>query len=248
MSWIPGWGSVAATSWWSGFFLWASIVSLIGLGISEVASHRFSERKDELAAEQQEAEKKQHDDEIARLHLETAKAEAAAAQATKRQEELAHETEQLRAKNLAFEAALSPRVLEQGASIPVLSRFAGTKFVVASPDDMEAKRTAGQIRFMLVEAKWVRATEALPDIPFFQTGVTVQVNLSTPTGGIDVDLAEISAALVSQIRISNIEVSRRGMASLPRGIIRIVVGPKPLPPTLQPSIKGSGMYGNALYE
>jgi hypothetical protein len=79
VSWIPGWGSIAAAGWWSGFFFWASIVSLIGLGISEVASHRYGDRKDELTAEQQRIDKKTHDDEIARLHLETAQANERAA-------------------------------------------------------------------------------------------------------------------------------------------------------------------------
>lgn len=88
MSWIPGWESVASTGWWSGFFFWASIASLIGLGISEIASHRYSERKDELVAEQQLIEKQQHDEQIAGLHLETAKANEEAAKARAEQERL----------------------------------------------------------------------------------------------------------------------------------------------------------------
>jgi len=79
MSWIPGWNSVADAGWWSGFFFWASIASLIGLGISEIASHRYSDRKDELVTDQQRVDKKNHDDEIARLHLETAQANERAA-------------------------------------------------------------------------------------------------------------------------------------------------------------------------
>jgi hypothetical protein len=72
MSWVPGWDSIQATGWWSGFFFWASIVSLIGLGISEVASHRFSERKDELVERQQIADKERHDTDIARVHHDAA--------------------------------------------------------------------------------------------------------------------------------------------------------------------------------
>jgi hypothetical protein len=88
MSWIPGWESVAAAGWWSGFFFWASIVSLIGLGISEIASHRYSERKDELVAENQLIEKRQHDEQIAGLHLATAQANEEAAKARAEQERL----------------------------------------------------------------------------------------------------------------------------------------------------------------
>jgi hypothetical protein len=63
-----GMDSIASAGWWRILF-WGSIISLIGLGISEVASHRYSERKDELVERQQLVEKKEHDDEIARLHL-----------------------------------------------------------------------------------------------------------------------------------------------------------------------------------
>jgi hypothetical protein len=58
MSLIPGWDSIAGAGWWSTFYFWASIISLIGLGTSEVASHRYSERKDELVGQQQLIEKK----------------------------------------------------------------------------------------------------------------------------------------------------------------------------------------------
>ena len=72
MSWVPGWESIQAAGWWSGFFFWASIASLIGLGISEVASHRFSERKDELVERQQIADKERHDNDIARVQHDAA--------------------------------------------------------------------------------------------------------------------------------------------------------------------------------
>ena len=55
MSAIPGWDSVASSHWWSNFYFWASILALISLGVMEVVSHRYSERKDELAASEQES-------------------------------------------------------------------------------------------------------------------------------------------------------------------------------------------------
>jgi cell division protein FtsL len=72
---IPGWDSVAGASWWGTFWFWASIGSLLLLGVSEVISHRYTERKDFLAEREQTAEKQRHDEEMARLHLETRKAE-----------------------------------------------------------------------------------------------------------------------------------------------------------------------------
>jgi hypothetical protein len=80
MSWIPGWGSVAGAEWWSGFYFWLSISCLIGLGITEVASHRYGERKDELAAAEQAAKDKRHDEDVARLQHDTAQANERAAQ------------------------------------------------------------------------------------------------------------------------------------------------------------------------
>lgn len=73
MSWIPGWDTIAGAGWWSGLVFWLSIISLIGLGAFEVASHRYGERHDELVEEQRLAEKRVHDEEMARLRLETAK-------------------------------------------------------------------------------------------------------------------------------------------------------------------------------
>lgn len=115
MGWIPGWESIQATGWWSGFFFWASIVSLIGLGISEVASHRYSERRDELLETQQRLEKQQHDDDMARLHLEAAKANAETAKANEaaaKANERAAEAQQ-KAKEAALELAKF-RVLDLG--------------------------------------------------------------------------------------------------------------------------------------
>src|SRR5271170_2897175 len=84
MAWIPGWESVAGASWWATFWFWASIVSLLMLGVSEVVSHRYTERKDALAADEQDATQRRHDEEMARVHLETAQAAEGAAKATER--------------------------------------------------------------------------------------------------------------------------------------------------------------------
>jgi hypothetical protein len=72
LSWIPGWDSIASTGWWSGFYFWVSIAALIGLGVAEIASHRYSERKDELAAIEQEAKDKRHDEEMTKAQHDAA--------------------------------------------------------------------------------------------------------------------------------------------------------------------------------
>src|SRR6266478_667417 len=81
--WIPGWDSVAGAGWWSGLYFWASIVALIGLGAAEVASHRYSERKDELAGVEQEAAQRRHDEDMARVQYDSALANERAAQLEK---------------------------------------------------------------------------------------------------------------------------------------------------------------------
>jgi hypothetical protein len=50
MSWWPGWDSITGSHWWSNAYFFASIVSLILLGVFAVVSHRYSERTDELTA------------------------------------------------------------------------------------------------------------------------------------------------------------------------------------------------------
>jgi hypothetical protein len=83
------------------------------------------------------------------------------------------ETEELRAKNLELEKAVSPRILEQGLTSHKLKRFADVEVLVVSPSDFEPKRTAGQIRAMLNMAGWKRFSGTLNQrYPFFD-GVVI---------------------------------------------------------------------------
>jgi hypothetical protein len=88
MSWLPGWDSIAGAHWWENIFFWGSIVALILLGVMEVASHRATQRKDELTERQQSETQRQHEEEMARLHTEAAKANADAENARLEQEKL----------------------------------------------------------------------------------------------------------------------------------------------------------------
>jgi|SRR5580704_11078636 hypothetical protein len=186
------------------------------------------------------------------IKLQKAESEAA----NTRVHELEKESQELRAKNLLFEAAISPRILEQAITAGALSRFAGLPFVVVSPSDFEPKRTAGQIRFMLLQANWTRFTEPLRHPFTFFDGVTVHV-----MGRISrqVDPAEDAAtALVSILNDNGIQsktgypmffLDDRGMpvpmASLTErsNVLVVEVGPKPLPTSLQ--LKPSDIPANA---
>jgi hypothetical protein len=158
MGWIPGWESIQATGWWSGFFFWASIISLIGLGISEVASHRYSERRDELLETQQRIEKEQHDDDIARLHLEAAKANAETAKAN---EAAAKANERAAEAEVAFIKFRKPRstllTLEVRSEMTEKLRpFAGTKFDIGyATEDREQADFLWWLLPTINDAGWV---------------------------------------------------------------------------------------------
>jgi hypothetical protein len=155
MSIIPGWDSIAGAHWWSNFYFWASIFSLIALGVTEVVSHRYSEREDELAAIEQEATKKTHEDEIARLHVESSRL---AADAETARAQIAEANARALEAQLALEKFKAPRSLnsEQRENlIADLTRFAGQKFsgIVAGgiPD---ASKFWSELVATLTAAKW----------------------------------------------------------------------------------------------
>jgi len=100
MTWPPGWDSAAGADSWSNIYFWAGIVALFLLGAFEVASHRYTLRKDEIVTEEQDRAKRQHDEEMARLHLETA-------QATERNTQLEIRLEEERKSRIALQNALA---------------------------------------------------------------------------------------------------------------------------------------------
>jgi hypothetical protein len=165
MSWIPGWDSVSAATWWSSFYFWVGIAALLGLGISEVVSHRYSERKDELASKQQAAADRQHNEEIARLHLEAAQAAQRAAEA-----DLAR---------VQLEEKLAPRQLslaQRNELIDSLKRFPGmVAHFWINPAGTSDTYWFGDLLYNLVQAagwdaaKWILTT----GIPSPVGGVTI---------------------------------------------------------------------------
>ncbi len=64
---LPGWNSAESAGFWSTFHFWASIVSLFFLGATEVLSHRYSDRHDELIKAEREAVDRHHAEEAANL-------------------------------------------------------------------------------------------------------------------------------------------------------------------------------------
>jgi hypothetical protein len=191
MSWIPGWESIQATGWWSGFYFWASITSLIGLGISEVASHRYSERRDELMEIQQRDEKNQHDDDMARLHLETSKANAETAKANEAAARANERAAELKLELDKEVAARQPRHLtpEQKATVVEALRNSpkGKVFVVSSFFDAEARQFGAEIEDALrasgYEVKEIPQDRPQRPIGYTSPGAWLWVhNLNDPDG------------------------------------------------------------------
>lgn len=190
--------------------------------------------------------RKESGEKVAVLELETANAKTEAVKATEA-------TEILRAKNLDLEATISPRILEQNLTAQALKLFAGMSFFVASPTDFEPKRTAGQIRFMLVQAGWMllRVTPPRP-FPFFD-GVVIHGDIAG--GGEDKIRARAAIDLLVKTLNENGIIARSGYPVQdlgPTGIL-VLVGPKPLPAALQlrpesipANQTGGRVYGNIL--
>jgi hypothetical protein len=69
---LPGWDSLEAVT---RYHRWAEIIGIVVLAllvVAEVAAYRYGQRKDDLTTQQQDATDKRHDEEMARLHLQTA--------------------------------------------------------------------------------------------------------------------------------------------------------------------------------
>jgi hypothetical protein len=163
MNWIPGWDSVAATSWWSGFYFWISIVCLIGLGAAEVISHRYSDRKDELAAIDEAAKDQRHDEDVARLQHDTAsateRAENLERQAAELQNEAAQATARALEAQLALERFKAPRTLtqvQQDALAAALGTFAPQQYAVSVGQGAETGNLLCLLDSLLQKAGWTR--------------------------------------------------------------------------------------------
>jgi len=78
---LPGWGSLSAVTRYHGWAEVAGIVLLALLVIAEVVAYKYGHRKDDLTEQQQHAADQRHDEEMARLQLETARMQERAAKA-----------------------------------------------------------------------------------------------------------------------------------------------------------------------
>jgi hypothetical protein len=78
---LPGWDSLPAVTRYHSWAEIAGIIFVFLLVIAEVVGYRYGHRKDDLTERQQIATNQRHDEEMARLNLETAKVQERAAKA-----------------------------------------------------------------------------------------------------------------------------------------------------------------------
>jgi hypothetical protein len=138
--------------------------------------------------------------------------------------------EELRKRNLELQEAVSPINLEQGLTSYALKPYADVSFVVVSLNDYRTDQTAGQIRYMLLEAGWKKYSGPIRIFKSFDEGVLVRSWL--PPDGARGD--EAKDALVEILKKNGIKASPGApIKELGPNVVYIEVGPKPLPEGLQ---------------
>jgi hypothetical protein len=222
VSWIPGWQTTADAGWWSNFWFGASLCSLAFLGICELISHRYSERKDELAAQQQTDTQNQHDDDIARLQLQAAQAHERAAEAELKLEQL---RKQLGPRQLNPETFRKAMEGKPKARVKIL-------YVRDDPDSYDL---AGQIFLSLLVLKWdvESPSPVLPnDTHPFSTVPNAMAAGGSPWGVSIVSNCNLSDENTPYSALRNAFAKSLGSAggkldeTLPKDLLLIIVAPR----------------------
>jgi cell division protein FtsL len=179
----PGWDSLGTVSRIHSWTEFSGIILLGLLVIAEAITWKYSARKDFLTEQQQTAEKRQHDDEIARLHLETA--------------QLTQSAESLKASNLALESQIQPRRLDNAQITAIgsaLAQFAGKKAAVISySQDGEAAILGMQIMAALTNA-WI-----IPENHLLSWSALGQISFGVRISGTDEELVEAASKALGTI-------------------------------------------------
>jgi hypothetical protein len=240
MGWIPGWDSIAGAGWWSGFYFWLSIVSLIGLGMFEIASHRYGDRHDELVEHQRAAEKREHDDEIARLHLETAQItersaqlDREAAKANERAAQLEKEAAQARLELMELQ---NPRMIRPDKLAEELAGKPTAKVEIWYVSECsDCHWLATWLAGGLLGAGWqIDQGKPLP-IPPATNGIDSSGAPAVAKGGqpwgvsvLPSDDSNPAAVALSEVLLKQWKKLGGGKApDLPAGVVRITVAPRP---------------------
>ena len=186
---------------------------------------------DQKAAEAREGTARAVAD-AARANERTSALSLAASRLNQQSLEIQSRLERERAARLKMEAAIAPRLLEQGPAAEELKKFQGIQANVETVGDFESRRTAGQIVAMLEMAHWrvggpIVATDDVALL--FADGIDVQGNVG-PLPQEDISSAAADA-LVGVLMANGIKARRLpagGPGALPLNTLKIRVGLKPI--------------------
>jgi hypothetical protein len=234
VNWMPGWDSVAGAGWWSGFYFWLSIACLIGLGVAEVASHRYSERRDQLSGAEQREIQHHHDEEMTAVQHDTALANERAAELEK---EAA--TAKLRLQELQTHA--EPRVVNVLALSKLLEGVSPVPVEILVPEtDGECWGVAMQLKLALEKLGWpitgpspIQPNPALSGYPPQSSVGGQPMGVAVVRRGKGSDQYEESGAALAEAvnaslnRVYKSVINPEAAIAPPEGTVRIVVGAKP---------------------
>jgi hypothetical protein len=233
MAWWPGWDSVDAAKSWSDFYFWFGIVCLFLLGASEVLSHYYGVRKDELVAIAESVLNKerterdtQHDAETAQMRGQLRNAQEAAEKANAKTAQVAADVAAQAAK--AAEQ-MKPRALtgeQRDILISRLSPFAGQKIQIQSVlGDSEGRTFADDFIEVFDAAHWDHSgpsgvSQAMYTID--PIGITITVSRADGERGLPAGINTLVTVLF-YIKLINTDQWRKHVFTDPKGTDGVVV-------------------------
>lgn len=143
MSWLPGWDSVEESGWWGNFHFWFGIVCLFLLCVTEVLSHLYGLRKDNLVSANEINVSDQHTKETNAIRKQLEDAEQVATEAQQKIAKLQRQSEPRSISNdekSALAVAISPFV---GQKIVVFDLLGDTEGAALASGLIESIRRAG---------------------------------------------------------------------------------------------------------
>jgi uncharacterized small protein (DUF1192 family) len=172
------------------------------------------------------------------------------AEAAKEKSEIAkarEEAETAQQERVRLEAELTPRTIEQRQSAKELSQFQGMSVIIDSLAESESWRTAGQLAWLLSDAKWnvLPGMKRSLDATMFPDGITVETNGETLAQGEDRSLAAAKALMEVFVNNKVHADWRPSIEHLPLNTLKIRVGLKPI--DYSDHNQQNAAYGNVLY-
>ncbi len=147
-----------------------------------------------------------------------------------------------------LEAWLAPRSIEQKQSAKDLLEFQGINVIIESLAESESWRTAGQLAWLLSDAKWniLPGMKRFLDTTTFSDGITVETNGEARAQGEDRSLAA-AKSLMEVLGKNKVQTDwRPSMTHLPVNTLKIRVGLKPV--EYADHNAKDAAYGNVLYK